>query len=133
MIAVAPTHLDAAAEAYRADVEAAIGEEVGVLESFVLGSGLVGGYRPGESDLDLTSALMRFVFPSNLTGHPAVSFPAGYGEGGAPVGLQAIGRPWDEATLLRLAVGAEALVERRAPEVAYRLLGESAREAKLAG
>ena len=47
------THLDAAAEAYRAAVLAAIGEEVGVLDSFVLGSGLIGGYRAGESDLDL--------------------------------------------------------------------------------
>jgi predicted nucleotidyltransferase len=53
VIAVTPTHLDAAAEAYRADVLAAIGEEVEVLDSFVLGSGLIGGYRPGESDLDL--------------------------------------------------------------------------------
>lgn len=53
MIAVTPTYLDEAAENYRADVLAAIGEEVEVLDSFVLGSGLVGGYRPGESDLDL--------------------------------------------------------------------------------
>ncbi len=53
MIAVTPTYLDEAAENYRTDVLAAIGEEVEVLDSFVLGSGLVGGYRPGESDLDL--------------------------------------------------------------------------------
>jgi predicted nucleotidyltransferase len=53
VIAVTPTHLDAAAEAYRADVLTAIEEEVDVLDSFVLGSGLIGGYRPGESDLDL--------------------------------------------------------------------------------
>jgi predicted nucleotidyltransferase len=65
VIAVVPTHLDAAAEAYRADVEAAIGEEVGVLESFVLGSGLVGGYRPGESDLDLV-----VVVDAPLQGEP---------------------------------------------------------------
>ena len=62
---MAPTHVDAAAEAYRADVEAAIGEEVGVLESFVLGSGLVGGYRPGESDLDLV-----VVVDAPLQGEP---------------------------------------------------------------
>jgi hypothetical protein len=53
VIASTPTYLDEAAEAYRARVLAAIGEEVVVLDSFVLGSGLVGGYRPGESDLDL--------------------------------------------------------------------------------
>ena len=53
MNALAPTHLDEAAEAYRADVVAAISAEVEVLASFVLGSGLIGGYRPGKSDLDL--------------------------------------------------------------------------------
>ena len=53
MIGLTPTYLDGAAEAYRAGVVAAIGEAVEVLDSFVLGSGLVGGYRPGESDLDL--------------------------------------------------------------------------------
>jgi predicted nucleotidyltransferase len=53
VIAVTSTYLDKAAEAYCAKVAAAIDAEVEVLESFVLGSGLVGGYRPGESDLDL--------------------------------------------------------------------------------
>jgi Asp-tRNA(Asn)/Glu-tRNA(Gln) amidotransferase A subunit family amidase len=77
----------------------------------------------GESDLDVTSALMRFVFASNLTGHPAISFPAGYDANGIPVGLQAIGRPWAESTLLRLAAVAEGLLERRAPAVHSPLLG----------
>jgi predicted nucleotidyltransferase len=53
MIGLNPTFLDGTAEAYRADVVAAIGAAVEVRDSFVLGSGLVGGYRPGESDLDL--------------------------------------------------------------------------------
>jgi predicted nucleotidyltransferase len=53
MTAVAETYLDDTAEAYRDDVVAAIRAHVEVLASFVLGSGLVGGYRPGKSDLDL--------------------------------------------------------------------------------
>ena len=53
MIAVAESHLDETAERYRAAVVGALAGEVEVLDSFVLGSGLVGGYRPGESDLDL--------------------------------------------------------------------------------
>jgi Asp-tRNA(Asn)/Glu-tRNA(Gln) amidotransferase A subunit family amidase len=31
----------------------------------------------GESDLAMTRAMMRYVFPSNLTGHPAITFPQG--------------------------------------------------------
>jgi len=46
--------------------------------------------------------MMRNTFPFNLTGLPAVSVPCGLA-GGMPVGLQIAGRPWDEATLLRIA------------------------------
>jgi len=76
----------------------------------------------GESDLALLSALMRYVFPANLTGHPAISFPAGYDGQGLPVGMQAIGRPWDEWLLFRLAAAAEQSLERRPPVVRVRLL-----------
>src|SRR5262249_27022981 len=53
MTAVEETYLDETAEAYRDEVVAAIAARVEAPASFVLGSGLVGGYRPGESDLDL--------------------------------------------------------------------------------
>jgi predicted nucleotidyltransferase len=59
VIAVADTYLDETAERYRSRVVEAIAEEVDVLASFVLGSGLVGGYRPGESDLDLVVVVDR--------------------------------------------------------------------------
>lgn len=77
----------------------------------------------GESDLTILLALMRFAFPANLTGLPAISFPAGY-LAGLPVGMQAIGGPWSEHVLLRLARVAEPLVPRRRPEVCFDLLGE---------
>ncbi|HVZ49549.1 MAG TPA: amidase [Gemmatimonadaceae bacterium] len=69
----------------------------------------------GGSDLAMTTDVMRFAFAANLTGHPAVSFPAGYDSAGLPVGLQAIGRPWSEQLLFRFAAMAERSVERRAP------------------
>jgi len=56
---VADTHLDETSERYRSRVVEAIAGEVDVLASFVLGSGLVGGYRPGESDLDLAIVVDR--------------------------------------------------------------------------
>jgi len=77
----------------------------------------------GVSDLPVLSSLMRYMFPANLTGLPAISFPAGYDAAGLPVGLQAIGRAWDEQLLLKLALVAEGAVERKAPQVHYPLLG----------
>ncbi|KAL2511989.1 Fatty acid amide hydrolase [Abeliophyllum distichum] len=63
----------------------------------------------GETDLQVTGNLMRFVATANLLGLPAISVPVGYDEQGLPVGLQLIGRPWCEATILRLAAAIEEL------------------------
>jgi Asp-tRNA(Asn)/Glu-tRNA(Gln) amidotransferase A subunit family amidase len=73
----------------------------------------------GGSDLSMTTEVMRFAFASNFTGHPAISFPAGYSDGGLPIGMQAIGRPWGERMLFRIARAAEQVVERRAPRRWY--------------
>ncbi len=76
----------------------------------------------GESDLTTLMEIMRFATPANLTGLPAISFPAGYDANGLPLGCQAIGRAWEEHLLLRLAHAAEQVVERRSPQVYYRVL-----------
>ena len=76
----------------------------------------------GGSDLAMTTDVMRFAFPANFTGHPAISFPAGYDGGGLPIGMQVIGRPWSERLLFRVAAMAEQVVERRAPKRWYPLL-----------
>ncbi len=51
--------------------------------------------------------LTRFTGPLNLTGLPAISLPCGTDDDGLPVGLQMVGRPFDEATLLRAAYAYE--------------------------
>ncbi len=76
----------------------------------------------GESNLAGLERIMRFAPAANLTGLPAISFPAGYDQAGLPVGLQALGRPWEEDTLLGLAAVAERSLARRRPRVHQRLL-----------
>ncbi len=42
-----------------------------------------------------------FTVPSSLAGLPAISVPAGLSDDGLPLGLQLIGKPFDEETVLR--------------------------------
>jgi Asp-tRNA(Asn)/Glu-tRNA(Gln) amidotransferase A subunit family amidase len=76
----------------------------------------------GISDLGTVTKLMRFIFLTNLTGHPSLSLPAGYTPEGMPVGLQLIGRAWGERTLLETAWVLERATERQRPEVFVDLL-----------
>jgi aspartyl-tRNA(Asn)/glutamyl-tRNA(Gln) amidotransferase subunit A len=63
------------------------------------------------------------VLPANLTGQPAISLPMGFGGGGLPVGLQVMGRRFDDATVLTLAAAYERAApwtDRRPPPAAAR-------------
>ncbi|WP_346837240.1 amidase [Microbulbifer sp. SAOS-129_SWC] len=42
-----------------------------------------------------------FTYPFNLTGQPALSVPCGFSSDGLPIGLQLVGRRFDDATVLR--------------------------------
>jgi aspartyl-tRNA(Asn)/glutamyl-tRNA(Gln) amidotransferase subunit A len=44
-----------------------------------------------------------YTVPCNLAGLPGLSLPCGFTASGLPVGLQLLGKPFDEATLLRVA------------------------------
>jgi len=57
----------------------------------------------GDGPADVRSALIRFTRPFNVSGHPACAVPCGFTAGGMPIGLQLVGRPFDEATVLRAA------------------------------
>ncbi|MCX7754313.1 MAG: Asp-tRNA(Asn)/Glu-tRNA(Gln) amidotransferase subunit GatA, partial [Anaerolineales bacterium] len=44
-----------------------------------------------------------FTLPANLAGVPGLAFPVGFDAAGLPIGMQLMGRHFDEATLFRLA------------------------------
>jgi aspartyl-tRNA(Asn)/glutamyl-tRNA(Gln) amidotransferase subunit A len=58
--------------------------------------------RLGDGPSDVRSALIRLTRPFNFSGHPACSVPCGMTAGGLPIGMQIVGRPFDEATVLRV-------------------------------
>jgi aspartyl-tRNA(Asn)/glutamyl-tRNA(Gln) amidotransferase subunit A len=51
----------------------------------------------------------RCTSPSNATGLPAMSIPCGFTSAGLPIGLQLIGRPFEEALLFQVAHDYEAI------------------------
>jgi aspartyl-tRNA(Asn)/glutamyl-tRNA(Gln) amidotransferase subunit A len=64
--------------------------------------------------------MLHHTRPFNALGWPAVSVPCGFDERGLPIGLQIVGPPFAEGTVLRLALAYEQATEwhRRRPNVA---------------
>ena len=61
-------------------------------------------FAPGEKSDDPLAMYLNDVFtvPASLAGLPGSSVPAGLDEGGLPLGLQVLGKPWDEETVLKV-------------------------------
>jgi aspartyl-tRNA(Asn)/glutamyl-tRNA(Gln) amidotransferase subunit A len=57
--------------------------------------------------IGVRTALVGMNRPANFTGHPAISVPCGFTREGLPIGLQLIGRSFDESTLLQIAFAYE--------------------------
>ncbi|PLY02943.1 MAG: Asp-tRNA(Asn)/Glu-tRNA(Gln) amidotransferase GatCAB subunit A [Desulfuromonas sp.] len=62
-------------------------------------------FKLGEKTADPLQMYLSDIFtiPVNLAGTCAMSLPCGFSQTGLPIGLQLIGKPFDEATLLRTA------------------------------
>jgi aspartyl-tRNA(Asn)/glutamyl-tRNA(Gln) amidotransferase subunit A len=57
-----------------------------------------------ESDgVETTRLLTRFTFPFTLAGVPALNVPCGFTADNVPVGMQLVGRHWEEASILQAA------------------------------
>mgnify|MGYP001336242189 CR=1 FL=1 len=64
------------------------------------------------------AAFASLTMPFNIAGVPAMSLPCGFTSEGLPIGLQIAGRPFDEATVLRVGHAYECATDwhrRRAP------------------
>ena len=61
-------------------------------------------FRLGEKTADPLTMYLSDIFTIsvNLAGLPALALPCGFDGAGLPIGLQVIGRPFDEATVLRI-------------------------------
>jgi aspartyl-tRNA(Asn)/glutamyl-tRNA(Gln) amidotransferase subunit A len=62
-------------------------------------------FKIGEKTQDPLQMYLSDIYTIsvNLAGLPALSLPCGFDTTGLPIGLQIIGKPFDEATILRVA------------------------------
>lgn len=69
----------------------------------------VGIYGPNEINGQRVSSIawMPFTYPFNITGQPAASVPCGFTKNGLPIGLQIIGRKYDEISVLKASAAFE--------------------------
>ncbi|HVV77495.1 MAG TPA: amidase [Mycobacteriales bacterium] len=71
---------------------------------------LVGELRDDDdpaADFEAQKRFTPFTAPYNMSGQPAVTVPLHWTDAGLPIGIQLVGRPYGEATLLSLAAQLE--------------------------
>ena len=56
----------------------------------------------GAKEETVFAVSARFCAPFNLAGFPAVSIPCGFAPDGLPIGLQIVGKPFEEEIILRV-------------------------------
>src|SRR2546426_383060 len=88
-------------------------------------------FRLGEKVDDPLQMYLADIYtiPVNLAGLPGISVPCGFSSG-LPIGLQLIGKPFDEATVLRAAYAYEQGTEwhtRRPPLIAQPVVARDGR------
>jgi aspartyl-tRNA(Asn)/glutamyl-tRNA(Gln) amidotransferase subunit A len=68
-----------------------------------------GAFPLGENEDDPVKMYLNDVFtvPASLAGMPDMSVPVALDKDGLPLGLQIIGKPWDEATVMRVSAAIE--------------------------
>ncbi|HLM44494.1 MAG TPA: Asp-tRNA(Asn)/Glu-tRNA(Gln) amidotransferase subunit GatA [Myxococcaceae bacterium] len=74
------------------------------VDALVTPTSPVPAFKLGEKVNDPLSMYLMDVctLPCNLAGLPGLSLPCGFTKAGLPIGLQLMGRPFDEAKLLRI-------------------------------
>lgn len=115
------------AQRYRAVLRASFLDAFAGVDVFICPTLPFTATRLGETSVviengveeDMLSAIMQFTGIASLTGLPSLNVPCGFDDDGLPVGMQIIGRPFDEATLFRAGYAFQQATDfhRRAPSL----------------
>lgn len=73
------------------------------IDFFVTPTTRVMAPRQGGDAVTMAQHLTAFTAPFDVTGVPAISIPCGFTRAGLPIGMQIVGRAWDEVRVLQAA------------------------------
>ena len=114
------------AQRIRALMQKEFREAMTAADVLVMPNNAVPAPRVGEStirvrgrDVWVMALQPSLTIPHNLTGAPALTVPCGFGASGLPIGLQVVGRPFEDATVLRVGHAYEQATDwhRRRPSI----------------
>lgn len=85
--------------------------------ALVDGTATAGPAAGGAGVPEMVAAMARFTRPISVLGLPSLSVPIGWSRGGLPIGMQLVGRPFDEAGILGIGMAYETVADfgRRLP------------------
>src|SRR5262245_45458514 len=81
---------------------------LGAYDAIITANGLTPAPRFDEFPVDMPAMSTLQTIPFNVTGNPVLAIPTGFSEGGLPLGMQIVGRAFDEPTVLRIGAAYEA-------------------------
>ena len=84
------------------------GEVLKTYDAMITANGLSAAPRFDEFDPNVPPKMTLQTMPFNVTGNPVLAMPTGFSKSGLPLGMQIVGRAFDEATVLRVGAAYEA-------------------------
>ncbi len=93
----------------RQELAAAVNGALQRYDALLTASSLMTAPRFDAMPDTLSSTAPMQTIPFNVTGHPAMSVPVGLAANGLPLSVQVVGRPFDEAVVLRVGRAVEKL------------------------
>lgn len=102
---------------------------LGTYDAIITANGLTPAPRLDEFPADVPPKMTLQTMPFNVTGNPTLAIPTGFSKSGLPLGMQIVGRAFDEPTVLRIGAAYERAtrwIDER-PPLESRMEGPSAR------
>src|SRR5438094_5543816 len=81
---------------------------LGKYDAIITANGLSPAPRFDDFPADMPPKMTLQTMPFNVTGNPVLAIPTGFSATGLPLGMQIVGRAFDEPTALRIGAAYEA-------------------------